>query len=97
LNPTRDIRFFTIMLARGFWTSSDGRFKGLADLGVLEDVWWKNLTQSMDQQYKSDGDNYIDLCLDITEDEAAGIKAIKLQQGAILPPSGVGPNIEHMV
>jgi hypothetical protein len=58
-----DTRFFTIMKSRGrtlLWN----KFKGLADLGTDPDIWKVELTK---QEYETDGDNYLDLCLELND------------------------------
>lgn len=57
-----DTSFFTILLPRGrtlLWN----KFIGLADLG--EDTMWTEWPEI----YETDGDNYVDLCLQLTEND----------------------------
>ena len=58
---------------------------------------WKDTNQK--QIYPTDGDNYLDLCLQLSEADGDGkdIQAVSIQEGAVFPPRGTGPNIAHTV
>lgn len=61
-----DTRFFTILKKRAeklLWN----KFLGLADLGTNTEIW-KDVNElgeklNTKQEYETDGDNYLDLCL----------------------------------
>lgn len=86
-----DTSFFSILLPRArtlLWN----KFIGLADLG--EDEVWKEWPEI----YETDGDNYLDLCLQLTEsDNIEDIQSVLLQENVVFPPRGTGRNIAHMV
>jgi len=90
LIPT-DKSYFTI-------TKTDGNvldasmFLGLADLG------WDDSWKTYPQAYKTDGDNYLDLCLKLSG--AVGINDLEkvgIQAGVVYPPRGTGSNQAHEV
>ena len=86
-----DTSLFTVYLPRGktlLWN----RFIGLADLGT--DEMWKTWPEI----YDTDGDNYLDLCLQLTEsDNIEDIQTVGLQAEAVFPPRGTGSNVAHRV
>lgn len=49
--------------------------------------------------YQTDGDNYIDLCLQLNsaDDNGKSIQAVQINANAVFPPRGTGPNTKHMV
>jgi hypothetical protein len=69
------------------------KFLGVADLGT-DDMW-----KTWPQLYETDNDNYIDLCLQLTEADNDGkdIVSVNILQNVVFPPRGTGPNISHQV
>lgn len=98
-----DTSYFTVMKARGA-TLLFNRFVGLADLGT--DELWKTWPQI----YETDGDNYVDLCLDLGAIAAAdgtpsgtysedpkGLQFVLVKADTLFPQRGTGANVQHMV
>lgn len=69
------------------------KFLGIADLGT--DEMWK----TWPQLYETDGDNYIDLCLQLNANDNDGkdIVSVSILANSVFPPRGTGPNIAHQV
>lgn len=68
------------------------KFLGIADLGTSE-VW-----QDWPQLYGHDGDNYIDLCLELADsDNLEDLYTVSVAENVVFKPSGTAPNIAHQV
>lgn len=86
-----DTSYFTVLMKRGktlLWNN----FIGLADLG--SDESWKTTPEV----YPTDGDNFLDLCLQLgADDNFADITSVLIQANSVFPPRGTGPNVQHQV
>jgi len=70
------------------------KFVGLADLGYSTDATWKTFPD----EYATDGDNYLDLCLVLAKtDKLADITSVSIQENTVFPLRGTGKNIPHKV
>lgn len=83
-----DTAVLDVVLANGSSIDSH-KYLGLADLG-FDDSW---TTATGRAGYKGDRDNFIDICLELTEEEAAAqgggeISYVYLKAGAVMPPTG---------
>lgn len=90
LLPT-DRDLFTVLKARGEVLLSN-KFLGLADLGNGDSY------RELPDIYETDGDNYLDLCVRMLPgDNIENLLFVSIQERAVTPPRGTGPNEEHTV
>mmetsp|Transcript_7273 Transcript_7273/g.19039 ORF Transcript_7273/g.19039 Transcript_7273/m.19039 type:complete len:423 (+) Transcript_7273:561-1829(+) len=84
-----DTSIFDVGLRDGQVLDS-AQFLGLADLGAAQEA-----SEVHRQTYVQDGDNYIDLCLRVTEGVYFDLAVVTTRAGLFFPPRGTGPNSAH--
>lgn len=60
------------------------------NIGIEKDLW-----KQYPDEYKSDGDNYLDLC--VRAGNIEDLDTISIKANRVYPPRGTGPNIAHSV